>query len=162
MKRSENKVAVLTGASKGIGAAIAKQHASEGASVAVTTLRAKKARSESPPKSRGKVAKRLPSRPTSPRSQQQNESCSRCSDEGFVRRAGPPKDSRQWGESGNGRYGGIPRRAMKASGAQRSNRRRHSAASANPKTSAPAVAFFASPDAAWITGETLTIAGCFH
>jgi 3-oxoacyl-[acyl-carrier protein] reductase len=31
-----------------------------------------------------------------------------------------------------------------------------------PEDIAPAVAFFASPDAAWITGETLTIAGGFH
>jgi 3-oxoacyl-[acyl-carrier protein] reductase len=31
-----------------------------------------------------------------------------------------------------------------------------------PQDIAPAVAFFASPEASWITGETLTIAGGFR
>jgi len=49
--------------------------------------------------------------------------------------------------------------STKATFARALKQRHHSAASANPKTLLLAAVFLASSDSAWITGETLRVAG---
>ena len=59
-KKLSNKVAIVTGASKGIGASIAKHLAAEGASVVVNYASSRKAPTASSPKSPKLAARRLP------------------------------------------------------------------------------------------------------
>jgi NAD(P)-dependent dehydrogenase (short-subunit alcohol dehydrogenase family) len=65
MSDLNGKVAVVTGASKGIGAAIAKRLSEAGASIVVTYSSSKKDADVLSLTSKGTAVRRLPSRPTS-------------------------------------------------------------------------------------------------
>jgi NAD(P)-dependent dehydrogenase (short-subunit alcohol dehydrogenase family) len=67
MSDLKGKVAVVTGASKGIGAAIAKGLSAAGAAVVVNIPPARRARTVLSPTSKRTAVRPLPSRATSPR-----------------------------------------------------------------------------------------------
>src|SRR5947209_1917 len=146
MSKLKNKVAIVTGASKGIGAAIAKQFAQEGASVVVNYASSKEGADKVVAEITGKGGKAIAIK----------------------------ADVAKIGEidtlfaEATKAFGKLDILVNNAGGFYESKFRKQSEAPTplgrigQVEDIAHAAVFFASADSAWITGETLKIAGGFR
>src|SRR5438874_1051573 len=155
MKKLQNKVAIVTGASKGIGASIAKHLAAEGAAVVVNYASSKEGADRVVAEIAGNGGKAI--------AVQANVARQAEIDHLFTET-----------EKAFGRLnirvnsinpGMVITEGVEAAGIAESDLRKDVEARTplgrigQPEDIAPAAVFLASADAAWITGETLVIAG---